>query len=78
VITFSSKVSVISFFRLFLSGAIVVLDGTLRVFCRFDNISLTITIVLRSSGTIVALHGTSRAVLISVLSWLVVACNVKI
>jgi len=78
VITFSSKVSVISFFWLFLSGAIVVLNGTLRVFCRFDNISLTITIVLRSSGTIVSLHGTSRAVLISVLSWLVVACNVKI
>ena len=78
MITFSSKVSVISFFWLFLSGAIVVLNGTLRVFCRFDNISLTITIVLRSSGTIVTLHGTSRAVLISVLSWLVVACNVKI
>ena len=78
MITFSSKVSVISFFWLFLSGAIVVLNGTLRVFCRFDNISLTITIVLRSSGTIVSLHGTSRAVLISVLSWLVVACNVKI
>ena len=78
MITFSSKVSVISFFRLFLSGAIVVLNGTLRVFSRFNDISLTITIVLRSSGTIVSLHGTSRAVLISVLSWLVVACNVKI